>query len=41
MGRKDGARGGAMSRKPGKAENETALSTKEKASIIHRTYEER
>jgi hypothetical protein len=39
MGKKDGARAGAMSRRPGKVENETA-SKKEKASGIHRIYEE-
>jgi hypothetical protein len=30
MGKKDGARAGAMSRKPGKVENETAISRRER-----------
>jgi len=30
MGKKDGARAGAMSRKPGKVENETAISRTER-----------
>jgi len=40
MGKKDGARAGAMSRRPGKVENETASKQKEKPSGIHRIYEE-
>jgi hypothetical protein len=40
MRKKDGARAGAMSRKPGKVENETGIIRRGNASGIHRIYEE-